>query len=41
MIFSIGPAIASAGKTGGQLHQEVEKWIEAEMRVIDPDAYKT
>ena len=41
VIFSIGPAIASAGKTGGQLHQEVEKWIEAEMRVIDPDAYKT
>ena len=41
MLFSIGPAIASAGKTGGQLHQEVEKWIEAEMRVIDPDAYKT
>ena len=41
VIFSIGPAIASAGKTGGQLHQEVEQWIEAEMRVIDPSAYQT
>ena len=40
VIFSIGPAINSVGKTGGQLHQEVEKWIEAEMRVIDPKAYK-
>jgi len=40
VIFSIGPAIPSTGKTGGQLHQEVEKWIEAEMRVIDPAAYQ-
>ena len=40
VIFSIGPAIASAGKTGGQLHHEVEKWIEDEMRVIDPTAYQ-
>jgi 1-acyl-sn-glycerol-3-phosphate acyltransferase len=40
VIFSIGPAISSTGKTGGQLHQEVEKWIEAEMRVIDPTAYQ-
>ena len=40
VIFSIGPAITSAGKTGGQLHQEVEKWIETEMRVIDPSAYE-
>jgi 1-acyl-sn-glycerol-3-phosphate acyltransferase len=41
VIFSIGPAIASTGKTSGQLHQEVEKWIEAEMRVIDPKAYQS
>ena len=39
VIFSIGPAISSAGKTGGQLHQEVESWIENEMRMIDPSAY--
>jgi len=39
VIFSIGPAIASAGKSGDQLHQEVETWIEAEMRRIDPSAY--
>jgi len=39
VIFSIGPAIASAGKSGDQLHQEVETWIEAEMRKIDPSAY--
>ena len=39
VIFSIGPSIASAGKSGDQLHQEVEAWIEAEMRRIDPSAY--
>ena len=39
VIFSIGPAITSAGKSGDQLHQEVEAWIEAEMRKIDPGAY--
>jgi 1-acyl-sn-glycerol-3-phosphate acyltransferase len=39
VIFSIGPAIASAGKSGDQLHQEVEAWIETEMRKIDPSAY--
>jgi 1-acyl-sn-glycerol-3-phosphate acyltransferase len=41
VIFSIGPAISSAGKTAGQLHQEVEQWIETEMHVIDPSAYQT
>jgi 1-acyl-sn-glycerol-3-phosphate acyltransferase len=40
VIFSIGPAISSANKSAEQLQQEVEGWIEAEMRVIDPDAYK-
>ena len=39
VIFSIGPAITSAGKSGDQLHQEVEAWIETEMRKIDPSAY--
>lgn len=36
---SIGPAISSENKTAEQLHQETEKWIEAEMRVIDAPAY--
>ena len=40
VIFSIGPAILSEGKSGEALQQEVEGWIESEMRVIDPDAYK-
>lgn len=40
VIFSIGPAIPSAEKSGEELQQEVENWIESEMRVIDPSAYK-
>jgi 1-acyl-sn-glycerol-3-phosphate acyltransferase len=40
VIFSIGPAIVSEGKSGEELQQEVEGWIESEMRMIDPGAYK-
>jgi 1-acyl-sn-glycerol-3-phosphate acyltransferase len=40
VIFSIGPAISSAHKSAEALQREVEGWIEAEMRVIDPSAYK-
>ena len=40
MANSIGPVIASEGKTGGQLNSAVESWIETEMRVIDPTAYQ-
>jgi 1-acyl-sn-glycerol-3-phosphate acyltransferase len=40
VIFSIGPAISSTNKSAEELQREVEGWIEAEMRVIDPDAYK-
>jgi 1-acyl-sn-glycerol-3-phosphate acyltransferase len=40
VIFSIGPAITSEGKSGEELQQEVEGWIEAEMRAIDPSAYQ-
>ena len=36
---SIGPPIPSAGKTPDELMREAERWIEAEMRRIDPDAY--
>jgi len=36
---SVGPPIASAGRTPDQLLREVETWIEAEMRRLDADAY--
>lgn len=36
---SIGPAIASVGREPKELMREVQGWIEAEMRRIDPDAY--
>ena len=37
--FSIGKPIASAGRQPEELMREVEAWIEAEMRRLDPDAY--
>lgn len=37
--ISIGAPIASVGRQPGELMQEVEAWIEAEMRRIDPEAY--
>jgi 1-acyl-sn-glycerol-3-phosphate acyltransferase len=37
---SIGPPISSAGREPDALMREVEAWIEAEMRRIDPDAYR-
>jgi 1-acyl-sn-glycerol-3-phosphate acyltransferase len=40
VIFSIGPVIRSDGKSAEALQQEVEGWIEAEMRIIDPRAYQ-
>jgi 1-acyl-sn-glycerol-3-phosphate acyltransferase len=36
---SIGPPISSEGKNPFELMQQVENWIESEMRVISPDAY--
>jgi len=36
---SVGPPIASAGKTPEQLLREVETWIETEMRRITPQSY--
>lgn len=36
---SIGPAIASEGKTSAELMEEVKSWIETEMRRLDPEAY--
>ena len=37
---SIGPPIASVGREPKELMREVEAWIEAEMRRIDPEAYR-
>jgi 1-acyl-sn-glycerol-3-phosphate acyltransferase len=37
---SIGPPIASVGRDPKALMREVEAWIEAEMRRIDPEAYR-
>jgi 1-acyl-sn-glycerol-3-phosphate acyltransferase len=36
---SIGPPIASNGREPDELMREVEAWIEAEMRRLDPEAY--
>jgi 1-acyl-sn-glycerol-3-phosphate acyltransferase len=36
---SIGRPIASVGRESEELMREVETWIEAEMRRLDPDAY--
>ena len=37
--ISIGKPIPSAGRQPEELMREVEAWIEAEMRRLDPDAY--
>ena len=36
---SIGPPIEPDERTPEELMAEVERWIEAEMRRIDPEAY--
>jgi 1-acyl-sn-glycerol-3-phosphate acyltransferase len=36
---SIGRPIDSAGREPEELMREVEAWIEAEMRRLDPEAY--
>ncbi|MEZ5569190.1 MAG: lysophospholipid acyltransferase family protein [Halioglobus sp.] len=37
---SIGKPIASAGREPEEMMAEVERWIEAEMRRLDPEAYR-
>lgn len=37
--ISIGPPIDSTGRAPDELMQEVQTWIEAEMRRLDPEAY--
>lgn len=39
VVFSIGQPIPSEGRDPDELMREVEAWIEAEMRRIDPQAY--
>jgi 1-acyl-sn-glycerol-3-phosphate acyltransferase len=36
---SIGPPIPSTGRQPEELMREVQAWIEAEMRRLDPEAY--
>ena len=38
--ISIGRPISSVGRKPDELMREVESWIEAEMRRLDPDAYR-
>ncbi len=38
--FSIGKPISSVGRQPDELMREVEAWIEAEMRRLDPTAYR-
>ena len=38
--ISIGTPIPSVGRKPDELMREVETWIEAEMRRLDPDAYR-
>lgn len=38
--FSIGPAILPDGRQPDELMDEVEAWIEAETRRLDPEAYR-
>ncbi|MCB1677298.1 MAG: 1-acyl-sn-glycerol-3-phosphate acyltransferase [Halioglobus sp.] len=37
---SIGAPVASEGREPGELMDEIERWIEAEMRRLDPQAYR-
>jgi 1-acyl-sn-glycerol-3-phosphate acyltransferase len=37
---SIGKPIETTGLTPDEVNTRVEKWIEAEMRRIDPEAYR-
>jgi 1-acyl-sn-glycerol-3-phosphate acyltransferase len=39
--ISIGKPIPSAGRQPDEMMREVEAWIEAEMRRLDPDAYRS
>ena len=38
--ISIGAPIDPTGRTADALMRDVEAWIEAEMRRLDPEAYR-
>tara|TARA_R110002110_G_scaffold406421_1_gene626259 strand:- start:60903 stop:61646 length:744 start_codon:yes stop_codon:yes gene_type:complete len=38
---SIGQPVSAEGREPGELMDEVERWIETEMRRLDPDAYQS
>lgn len=38
---SIGQPVSAEGRQPGELMDEIERWIEAEMRRLDPEAYTT
>ena len=38
--ISIAKPISSAGREADSLMREVETWVEAEMRRLDPEAYR-
>lgn len=38
---SIGKPVCAEGREPGELMEEVERWIEAEMHRLDPEAYNT
>jgi 1-acyl-sn-glycerol-3-phosphate acyltransferase len=37
--ISIGKPIPATGREPDELMREVERWVEAEMRRLDPEAY--
>jgi len=39
--ISIGAPLSSANKTADQVNNEVAEWVEAEMRRIDPESYRS
>ena len=40
VVVSVGPPIPTAGREPDAVNDEVERWIEAEMRRISPQAYR-
>lgn len=37
---SVGEPVSAEGREPGELMDEIERWIEAEMRRLDPEAYQ-
>jgi len=41
VVVSVGPPIPTAGREPDEVNDDAERWIEAEMRRISPNAYRT